>query len=561
MCGLTDTSADIQPVKTKGCSWNMKDFSGQWSEEGKDIVVSAKFASQEIRDKFMNLYKRSAMAGETKEPMEPAEPAPAPAASETKAPENPKASAHGIEEDLSWLADVSKKGETLWETLTDVNEFSTDQKWTEGIICRIKICTMKVQSLGVEKFWVEVWDEQIQDQLYIFTFQKDHLIKIQKNAAVWSCVNFAEDPEKITTLCATFKSEKQAKHCQAIFESLRGQGDKSAIKKVILDSKFSDDEVKADAPPLEKVEEDTVPKVEPFKLGAPRKPLFGEESGSGLFSNSKSESADDKPKSSVPKSSIFGDDKGPVFGDSTSKSIFGDKPLKFNFKDGSSEETKSKPLFSFSNDDSAKPSGFSGFASKGGFADASSSGFGSIFADKEDSKTFAFGSKSESKPAFNPLAAAPAKTDDTNNEDDFNGLDYTLKPIVTLQETAVDSGDQSDEIVFEEISKVYRLSKDPAEWKERGHGNIRIGKNAEHNKFRIIQRDRVTQKLRIHQIISEGMEVGPFEGKPKNRIWAAMDYTEQDPEIFSFCAKFKTPEIADRFEEEFKKASAHNASS
>ena len=24
MCGLTDTSADIQPMKTKGCSWNMK---------------------------------------------------------------------------------------------------------------------------------------------------------------------------------------------------------------------------------------------------------------------------------------------------------------------------------------------------------------------------------------------------------------------------------------------------------------------------------------------------------------------------------------------------------
>ena len=40
--------------------------------------------------------------------------------------------------------------------------------------------------------------------------------------------------------------------------------------------------------------------------------------------------------------------------------------------------------------------------------------------------------------------------EDTNNEDDFNGLDYTLKPIVTLQETTVDSGDQSDEIVFEE---------------------------------------------------------------------------------------------------------------
>merc|ERR1719354_1187669 len=534
MCGLTDTSADIQAMKSKGCSWNMKDFSGQWSEEGKDIVVSAKFKSTEIRDKFMNLYKRSAMAGDSKQPTEPAEPAPVPPASEKKkAPENPKAAADGNEEDVSWLGDVSKKGETLWETLADVNEFSTDQKWSEGIICRIKVCTMKVQSLGVEKFWVEIWDEQIQDQLHIFTFQKDHLIKVQKNAAVWSCVNFAEDPGKITTLCATFKSEAEAKHCQAIFESLRGQGDKSAIKKVILDSKSGDDKV---APPLEKVEEDPVPKVEPFKVGAPKKPLFGEESG--LFSNVKTEEkADDKPKSK-----LFGDDKGPIFGDSTSKSIFGDKPLKFDLKKG---ETKSKPLFSFSKDESSKPSGFSGFASSGGFADASSSGFGSIFADKGDSTTFSFASKGESKPAVNPFASAPANADEGgNNEDDFNGLDYTLKPIVSLQETAVDSGDQSDEIVFEEISKVYRLSKDPQEWKERGHGDLRITKNVEHNKFRIIQRDQVTQKLRVHQIISEGMEVGPFEGKP---------------ELFSFCAKFKTPEIAARFEEAVTNAIAQTA--
>jgi Ran-binding protein 1 len=565
MCGRVTELADIQPMKKRACKWSMRDYTGTWMNEGKDIVVSVKFKDGEIRDKFVNLYKRAAKSESSIPPQE----ASAPPAIEPEVP----ASKADVEEklddqDFSWLPEVSKKGETLWETLSDVNEFSSEQEWTEGIVCRIKVCSLE------GRFWVEIWDEQVDDLINIFTFQKDHLIKVQRNAAVWSCMDFAQDPEKIVTLCATFKSEVQAMHCQQIFESLRGGNVTLDTVKAIIDGSKNEE-----MPMLELEDE-----VEPIKVGVPSRPLFEEEekpqTSTAPFKFSSKKETDDAPKASdddAPKTNLFSSDifgsssdppKSSLFGksddDSASKSIFGnDKPL-FSFSGGDKDKEPSKPLFSFSSggDDKDKPSGFSGFANKGGFADSSSSFGNNIFSNDSAATTFSFDSKTDSKPAFNPLAPKRATAEgETNGEDDFNGLDYTLQPIVSLEAKEVDSGDSKDEVIFEEMSKTYRLSKDTEEWKERGHGILRISKHAELGKFRIIQRDKTTQKLRVHHLIQNGMQVDNFQGKAQVKLWAANDFADGEPEIFSFCARFKTKEIADRFVEECKKAAAMNSSS
>ena len=62
-----------------------------------------------------------------------------------------------------------------------------------------------------EKLWVDLWDEQMQDLVHI-VFRRIVQVKQYKNIIVWSCVDFAEEPEKVKTIYATFKDDIHGKH-------------------------------------------------------------------------------------------------------------------------------------------------------------------------------------------------------------------------------------------------------------------------------------------------------------------------------------------------------------
>merc|ERR1711884_706305 len=63
-------------------------------------------------------------------------------------------------------------------------------------------------------------------------------------------------------------------------------------------------------------------------------------------------------------------------------------------------------------------------------------------------------------------------------------------PIIYLPEVVVNSGEEDEEEAFKRRAKLYRYAheEDPAEWKERGTGEVKIMRHPETGSARIIMR-------------------------------------------------------------------------
>ncbi len=64
---------------------------------------------------------------------------------------------------------------------------------------------------------------------------------------------------------------------------------------------------------------------------------------------------------------------------------------------------------------------------------------------------------------------------------------------ITLQEIDILTGEENEDIIFKERSKLYRW-KD-AEWKERGTGELKLLRDKNNNKIRLLLRQDKTKKI------------------------------------------------------------------
>ncbi|KAL8473669.1 hypothetical protein ACS0TY_030496 [Phlomoides rotata] len=69
-------------------------------------------------------------------------------------------------------------------------------------------------------------------------------------------------------------------------------------------------------------------------------------------------------------------------------------------------------------------------------------------------------------------------------EDEDTGAQ--VAPIVKLQEVAVTTGEENEDILIDLKSKLYRFDKD--QWKERGVGTVKLLKHKETGKVRLVMR-------------------------------------------------------------------------
>ena len=85
-----------------------------------------------------------------------------------------------------------------------------------------------------------------------------------------------------------------------------------------------------------------------------------------------------------------------------------------------------------------------------------------------------------SKPAKSPKSTGDSqKTDDEENVENARGADDEYdphyEPIVPLPDMiVVTTGEEEEEVVFNERAKLYRYDADLKEWKERGVGELKI---------------------------------------------------------------------------------------
>ena len=170
-----------------------------------------------------------------------------------------------------------------------------------------------------------------------------------------------------------------------------------------------------------------------------------------------------------------------------------------------------------------------------------------------------FGQKaSKSSPGFagagSPLFASKATGDhdESVTEDDHDGPHF--EPIIPLPDKIdVKTGEEDEEVMFSHRAKLYRFVADDKQWKERGVGDIKLLRNRQSGKMRVLmRRDQVLKICANHQITTD-MKLQPNAGSGRSWVWSTLaDFSEQECKAEQLAVRFKSDDIAKQFKDKFE---------
>ena len=171
--------------------------------------------------------------------------------------------------------------------------------------------------------------------------------------------------------------------------------------------------------------------------------------------------------------------------------------------------------------------------------------------------SFLFGSKSATtkSPGFARagevlFGSKVVATDTDENPESEVNIDF--KPLVSLPEVELVTGEESDETLFSHRAKLYRFDSTLKQWKERGVGNIKIVKNAHTNKARVLMRRDQIRKVCCNHAILPDMSLTPNQGSDKSWVWyTPCDFCEEVAKPEKLAVRFKYPDKAAQFKEVF----------
>jgi len=135
-------------------------------------------------------------------------------------------------------------------------------------------------------------------------------------------------------------------------------------------------------------------------------------------------------------------------------------------------------------------------------------------------------------------------------------------PIIYLPEVVVNSGEEEEEEAFRRRAKLYRYAHEehPAEWKERGTGEVKIMRHPETGSARIIMRREKTMRMCANHSILPWMDLRPNCGSQKAWVWKTQaDFAdalceEDKPKQETLAIRFATVDNAEAFKAAFLEA-------
>ncbi|XP_037076261.1 LOW QUALITY PROTEIN: E3 SUMO-protein ligase RanBP2-like [Pollicipes pollicipes] len=150
-------------------------------------------------------------------------------------------------------------------------------------------------------------------------------------------------------------------------------------------------------------------------------------------------------------------------------------------------------------------------------------------------------------------AAAATATDGADTSVEEYEPSVHFEPVVPLPELVeTRTGEESEEKLFGCRAKLYRMDRDLKEWKERGVGEIKILKNADTGKCRVLMRREQVLKLCANHVIAPEMTLSRLSSSETAWLWSANDFSEGEASQEMLAARFKTVEQADAFREVFE---------
>ena len=155
----------------------------------------------------------------------------------------------------------------------------------------------------------------------------------------------------------------------------------------------------------------------------------------------------------------------------------------------------------------------------------------------------------QSKPV---VTEVEADDDDENlNESAEYDPRPDFQPIIPLpDEIELKTGEEDEDVLFSGRAKLHRFIS--GEWKEKGVGDLKILRNkTDTGKIRIVMRREQVHKICANHFITTEMVLKPMKNSDKCWCWGALDFSDEEPKKESFCARFKTPELAKQFFDKF----------
>ncbi|CAL5094356.1 unnamed protein product [Urochloa decumbens] len=137
-------------------------------------------------------------------------------------------------------------------------------------------------------------------------------------------------------------------------------------------------------------------------------------------------------------------------------------------------------------------------------------------------------------------AAAAGEEEDTGAQ---------VAPIVRLEEVAVTTGEEDEDVLLDMKSKLYRFDKDGNQWKERGTGTVKLLKHKETGKVRLVMRQAKTLKICANHLVASTTKMQEHAGSDKSCVWHAADFADGELKEELFAIRFGSVENCKKFKD------------
>ncbi|KAL6645756.1 hypothetical protein ACP70R_017364 [Stipagrostis hirtigluma subsp. patula] len=147
----------------------------------------------------------------------------------------------------------------------------------------------------------------------------------------------------------------------------------------------------------------------------------------------------------------------------------------------------------------------------------------------------------EHRPAEEEEEAAAA------GEDEDTGAQ--VAPIVKLEEVAVTTGEEDEDVLLDMKAKLYRFDKEGNQWKERGTGTVKLLKHKETSKVRLVMRQAKTLKICANHLVVATTKMQEHAGSDKSCVWHALDFADGELKEEMFAIRFGSVENCKKFKD------------
>lgn len=120
-----------------------------------------------------------------------------------------------------------------------------------------------------------------------------------------------------------------------------------------------------------------------------------------------------------------------------------------------------------------------------------------------------------------------------------------FKPVIPLPELVeLKTGEEGENILFEERAKLHRFDSEGKQWKERGVGKVKILQDPTTGKVRILMRREQVLKVCCNHSVTADMKFTASSSSDRAWTWYAQDYSEGEMKTEFFAVRFKTVDQA-----------------